>query len=180
MPTLIHTLPISPTAKPIAFGGVSERLKPFQPVVWVAIAPSTLDSLPQSTRRFPAVLDTGNGFTFCLSEQQFHDWGGYSLTGSARFTTKSIRVNSTLVPCLRFNVWLFPNLPGRSSIGPNPRPIRLPVQPGIAVYRERTPNMPRLPVLGMKTLHLNDLLLRLDAGRLRLSLERPRRLWPWC
>lgn len=171
MPTLLHSLPISPTGQRFDVGTDSVRFKAFQPVVWVSIAPSVRTHLPDRVRRFPAVLDTGNNFTFCLSERHLHEWAGYSLRDWMDFRTRGVRLYGSPVPCLKFNVWLYSNVPGRLAIHPRRRPTALPITHGIAIYPEGAPNLPRLPVLGMRALHLNRLQLHLDAGRLSMSLR---------
>jgi hypothetical protein len=155
-------------------------VKGHQIITWVSITPGGPGQVGPSSARFPAILDTGNNFTYSIRESQLRQWAGIDLRTLARI--RSMRQRGRLLPVFWAVLWMHRNDPGQRDMFTNQPPFRLELSSGIAIYPNDFPDAPRLPLLGLRALRENRLHLRVDAERRLVSLRSPDwRTWlgPW-
>ena len=157
-------------APPVVVRGRSVRVKPHQIIVWVSIGVAGLEWDPR-TPAFPAILDTGNTFTFAIFQNQLIQWAGMQPQLLPRLGT--IKEGGKFYPCHEANVWLHSNVPGRRDRVADRKPLRLTLAKGIAVYPNAASPAPHLPLLGLQALTENDLHLTIDGERRLVSLRTP-------
>jgi hypothetical protein len=175
MPVVLRQLPFfeRPTAARIF--GQHITIKADQIIVWGSVAPRRQTALPANAARFPAILDTGLSHNFAIREEQLAQWAGVPLPilpvlGHARAGGVGTNV-------LDADVWLHRNRPGQRDELIDRSPFRLQLRRGILVYPRGTPNAPRLPLLGLRSLRRAGLQLTIDCRACRVSLRTPR--WWW-
>jgi hypothetical protein len=88
-------------------------------------------------------------------------------------------VNNVAASRHRAGVWLHRNRPGERDEIRDDRPFCLELNQGIVVYSEGSPNVPRLPILGLRGLKWTGLQLAIDGQDRRVGLRSPRRFWPF-
>lgn len=145
--------------------GEPVAVRAYQIIVWVSLSDSEI--LDRDAPRFPAVLDTGHNHNFSIQERQLSRWAGIGVDRLPHLG--EIRVNQQELPLLAAFLWLHRNRAGSSEL--LPRPYRLELPQGIAMYAEGTPSAPRLPLLGLRGLVTNQLCLTIDGLRRRVSLR---------
>ncbi len=59
MPPVLRAVPYFDDITEIVAPGVHEQAMPRQIILWVSVTPAEQFELPLTTRRFPAILDTG-------------------------------------------------------------------------------------------------------------------------
>ncbi len=114
----------------------------------------------------PAILDTGHNHNLAISETHLRSWAHLTPAGSRH----QIRVQGRQVPLINAGLWLFPNQPGHLTLSGRP-PMRLALPEGIAVYPEGPPSPARLPILGLRALVTNELLLIVNGRRRMVTLK---------
>jgi hypothetical protein len=172
MPTIIRQLPFSDKRTSLSVPGGTVSVKPFQIVLSVSLSLPSEGELHPRTPRLPAVLDTGCNGTFVLSEQQLNRWAGLRREHLRRVDEMTVYGNK--VPVFAAALWLHPNVAGRREDSASGRPFRVQLDPGIALCPPGV-TAPRLPLLGLKALHLGDLQMAFHWRTLRFSL----RTTPW-
>jgi hypothetical protein len=66
VPTILDDLSFFPAKSSSLVPGIgSVVIKGHQIIVWANLAAVSQRNLARQARRFPAILDTGNSFTFC-------------------------------------------------------------------------------------------------------------------
>jgi hypothetical protein len=76
-------------------------------------------------------------------------------------------------------LWIHPNEPGQRDRFANRVLHRLDLLSGIAVY-PREFGFPPLPLLGLRALVTNNLVLTIHGTRREVNLRTVRKWWPWC
>jgi hypothetical protein len=156
---------------PIVVRGQSMRVKPHQIIVWVSVSVADLTEWDARMPAFPAILDTGNNFTFSIFQNQLIQWAG--LHPRLLRLLGTIKESGKRYPCHEAVVWLHPNAPGRPDRRADRKPLRLPLEKGIAVYPDAAASPPHLPLLGLQALTENDLHLTIDGQRRLVWLRTP-------
>ena len=167
----LRKLPFFDRPTVIKIADTTIPIRPYQIIVWISLGSN--DSLEADAARFPAVLDTGHNHNLSIRQEQFESWAGRQVETSRR--SGSILVNRQDVPLYAANLWIHRNRPGTSEL--LPRPVRLAVPQGIAVYPRGLATAPRLPLLGVRALVTSGLRLTISSGSMSVSLahERPAR-----
>ena len=158
------------SAPPAVVGGQPLRVRPHQIIVWVSVAVADLE-WGARTPVFPAILDTGNTFTFSIFPRQLIRWAG--MRRQLLPTLGTIREGGKLCPRHSADVWLHPNVPGRRDRREDRPPLRLHLPKGIAVYPDEGWPAPHLPLLGLQALTRNNLHLTIDGERRLVWLRTP-------
>src|SRR5262249_2520938 len=140
-------------------------VRPYQIVVWVSLG--IQDVLDKDAMRFPAVLDSGHTHNFSIRADLLSRWAG--LQAEALGDLGSILVNRAQVPLRPAHLWVHRNQHGSEEL--LPRPFRLSIPQGIAVYPVGTAASPRLPLLGLRSLVRSKLRLTIDGDKMRVSLR---------
>ena len=143
-------------------------VKPFQIIVWVSLATPDDRTLPPGTPRFPAILDTGNNHNFAIRHEQLERWSRLTLLRRGQ-----VSFNDQIVPLLAAHLWIHPNVRGIAELSAR-EPFRLQLPEGIAVYPPDVSNPARLPILGLRGLVQNNLLLTISGRSRHVSLWRRR------
>jgi hypothetical protein len=167
---ILDRLPISADRTSLQFGDRYVTIHANQIPVWVGVhLPGML--VPEgNTPRFPALLDTGNNFSFSVQDRHLREWAG--IDPGLLEVRGHIAVEGKVVTRRDATVWLYPNLPGRQNAAESGRPLRLSMRKGIAVYTEdAVPPGPRLPLLGLPAFLDNDLDFWLDPEGRNVTVQ---------
>ena len=140
-------------------------VRAYQIVVWVGVL-----HRGELSRPFPAILDTGHSHNFSIRAEHLESWAGMRATEIK--TIGHARVNKQIVELKDAVIAVFPNTREVHDARLDVQPLVLSLPEGIAIHREGDPFAPRLPLLGLRTLVKNRLMLRIDAGRKEVSIER--------
>jgi hypothetical protein len=170
MPRILHRLPVL-TRDDLTFMGQEQvRVRGYEIVVWVSLQPErSLDYDPRA-RRFPAILDTAHTHNFSIREEHLVRWAG--LRREDLRSLGNLRHLGRRLPLHAADVWLHRNVPGQRDRLLDVPPYRLDLPRGIAVYPADS-DFPRLPLLGLRALVTNNLLLSVDGDRSEVNLRSP-------
>jgi hypothetical protein len=168
MTTLLRALPYLDRPETVMVGDEPVLLRPYQIIVWVSVSAKGISRLAPGVPRFPAILDTGNTFTFMITDDQLSRWAG--LDRERLPVRGSVSLNELALECRAANVWLHRNRRDqRNEVVPVSYPLEL--ERGIAIHPKQAPGPgPRLPLLGLRALDENGLVLRVNCTRRRISL----------
>jgi hypothetical protein len=179
MPRLIDRVPIPETPSEVVVRGERVRLRADQIIVWLVITPK-LDDPPRPTSTpFPAILDTGHTHSLSLQERHLVDWAGVRPEGLRRFGAVRDRDRGHRLELLMATIWVYRNQPSsRERLSDRP-PIPLGGTKGIAVYPPGV-EFPRLPILGLRAIADNDLILTVNGPRREATLRTAFAWWPFA
>ena len=126
-----------------------------QIIVWV--------SVQDDTRPFPAILDTGHSHNLSLAQRHLDRWspGHLPQIGVSK-------VGKHTAPQYEATIFVHRNVP-RARVIRGAFPMIL--DRGITVIPNDSPAAPRLPLLGLKGLLDNDLVLIIDGKRKEVTLR---------
>jgi hypothetical protein len=175
MPNLIDHSPFSDKPSEIAIQGKRVRLRANQIIVWVSLSLHRLTIANPEVSPFPAILDTGHNHTFSIHERHLTEWAGLRMEILNVMT--AIRHRGQRLLLRAANVWVHPNERGaRDKLADRP-PYLLKALTGIAVYPGS--DFPRLPILGLRAIAENNLVLKVDGPRRQTTLRTQYRWWPF-
>ena len=158
---ILDRLPIPENHTSLQFGNKFVTVHRNQVLVWVSVHLAGAHEPEENIPRFPALLDTGNNFSFSVQDRHLREWAGID-PGLLEFLG-DIEINEQVVTRREATVWLYPNVPGRQDVAGDRPPFRLDLSRGIAVYtQDAVPPGPRLPLLGLPAFLENDLDVWLD------------------
>jgi hypothetical protein len=173
MPFLLTRVPLVAAERIIASAGVPVTLRVNQPVVWVRLA--AWDGSPVPTPvAFPAVLDTGNNYSFLIPATLFQAWTGLDLD---RLTPlRTMEANGLPVGCYPFNLDLLRIRAGRAT---DRLARQLHTDRGIVIVSDAYAlRFPRMPVIGVRCLTVNRITFTLNGDKRTFSLFQPGRVTP--
>jgi len=153
---MIHQ-PIPDTTGRVATPDGTAQVMPYQIVVMVSIAAKRVIELPADASRFPAILDTGNNHNFAIRQEQFARWTGLTLPKRGM-----VNVGGRTIPLHAANVWIHPDADD---------PFRLRMEEGIAVFPPDVVNPARLPILGLRGLVRNGLMIVIDGKKTEVTIS---------
>ncbi|MCI0704056.1 MAG: hypothetical protein L0241_23605 [Planctomycetia bacterium] len=168
MPFVLTRVSLVDRERTVAPGGVPVTLRTNQPIVWVRLSAWTpTPSLVPVT--FPAVLDTGNNYSFLISAAEFRVWTG--LDSEQLTPLRMMEANGVLVGCFAFNLELMRLQRGNPT---DQIACQLQTDRGIVIIPENLSHrFPRMPVIGVRCLTINRLTFSLNGDRRTFSLWRP-------
>src|SRR5438128_5962786 len=107
---ILDRLPYATVPTTIAVRGESQRVRPYQIIVWVSI--NTQDVLDWDPRlsQVPAILDIGNNHNFSITRTQLIRWAG--IEPEALLPLGTMRERGQRVPTHAAKIWLHANAPG--------------------------------------------------------------------
>ena len=149
--------------------GTAIAIRKYQIVAWISLSQKGVRELPADTPRFPAILDTGHNHNFSIR----HDHLRLCLSaGQLPLPSLPIvsLVNGQPVPHFAANLWLHRNRRGQRDLFVRTKPVCLELAEGIAVTPAASSG-PRLPLIGLRALVTNRLVLTLDGAGFFLSLK---------
>jgi hypothetical protein len=173
MPHLLDRMPFPAETSEIAVRGERVRVRADQIIVWVSLSVrEVLDQSP-AVVPFPAILDTGHNHSFSLREQHLVTWAGIRpealpLRGHTRDREQRVELRVA-------NLWAHVNERGSREGLADEAPFLLRARTGIAVYS--VGDFPRLPLLGLRVIAENNLVLKVDGPKRFATLRTPIKWW---
>ena len=175
MAVIVRKQPFYEQHTSVIVEGEPVRIKPYQIILWVSLAPPEERTLRPKAPRFPAILDLGHSHNFSLTEEHLTHWS--RLDPRTLTILGAIRVKEQRLPLHSANVWLHSYRPGQRDDLGSGSPFCIPLDSGIAVYPTDASSAPRLPLLGLRGLRRADLQLHVDCRRCHVSLSTSRTSW---
>ena len=175
MPLFLNRMPFPATASEIVVRGERVRLHADQIIIWVSLTLRGITNPNPSTSPFLAILDTGHNHSFSLSERHLTDRAGLRLDRME--TRAAIRERNQRIALRLATIWVHPNANGKREPLAEGLPLPLKAKVGIAVYPSG--DFPRLPILGLRAIAENDLMLKVDGARREATLRTGGRWWPF-
>ena len=142
-----------------------------QIVCWASLTPENSEE-PRGNDlpKFPVTIDTGNGRNFNIREEQLASWAG--LTNLVEVFGTNVLVNGQRVSLRKATLWLYRNIPSQLNSDINVAPFPIDFSDGIEVFTDSgAPAFPRLPLLGMRALHVSRLELTINGPDRRVFLR---------
>jgi hypothetical protein len=175
---IVDRLPYSKKHSTLSFREETVRVKPYQIIIWVSVAPVSLREWNPSTPAFPAILDIGTNHNFIISRSHLIRWAGIQpeflrALGATRLADKRLATREA-------DIWLYSNLKGRLENRQDMPPFRLNLTEGIIVRPDEEIGRILLPLLGLRALTDNKLVTIIDGARLEVTIRTGRKKWwPW-
>ena len=166
-------MPFTDEAAEIVVRGERVGARANQIIIWVSLTLRSIEEPYPSAIPFPAIVDTGHSHSFAIQQRHLLQWGGLRpeelrLIGAARHRGQRLDLRAA-------NIWAHPNQRGeRERLIPR-RPHWIEPKSGIAIYPDG--DFPRLPILGLKAIADNELILKVDGGRRVATLRTPLKWW---
>jgi hypothetical protein len=176
MPTILRQLPFAERDDIAFVRGERVRVKAYQIVAWVSLSVERVTTWEPGVPSFPMIVDPGHNHNFSIQEEQVIRWA--DLRPETLPVLGHIRQGGRRVPLRGANLWIHPNEPGQRDRFANRAPHRLDLLSGIAVY-PRESGFPPLPLLGLRALATNNLVLTIHGTRREVHLRTVRKWWPW-
>jgi hypothetical protein len=151
---ILDRLPIGDEPETIHVGAEAVTIKRFQIFVWVSI---------QASPPFPAILDTGHSHNFSITESQLARWTG--LQSRQLRLIGTTRLKGEKLWQLQGDVRLHRNRPGTRELGEGH--LSLVLDEGFTLAPEGSS---RLPLIGLRSIVRNRLILRIDGKRRQVML----------
>jgi hypothetical protein len=171
---LLNRSPFPADPSEVAFRDERIRLRADQIILWVTLTIKRITAPNPSATPLPVILDTGHTHTFSIRERHLIDWAG--IRPEAMALLGHIRDREQRIPLRAANIWVHSNERGsRDRLAEKP-PHSLAAPKGIAVYPGE---FPRLPLLGLRALADNRLILNVDGPNREATLRTPLRWWPF-
>ncbi len=152
---ILDRLPISDEPATIVVGSEAVTIKRFQIFAWVSI---------QTSSPFPAILDTGHSHNFSITESQLAHWTGLG-PGQLKLVGTT-RLKGERLWQLRGDFRLHRNRPGTRELAEGSLPLIL--TEGFTLAPEGSS---RLPLIGLRAIVSNGLVLRIDGKRRLVALR---------
>lgn len=165
MTAVIRRCPFYDVATQVEVAGEKVDIRPYQIILWVSLRTDA-----NSSRRFPAILDTGHSLNFSIAERQLREWAGIEpgiLKEIGRTT-----LNNRAVLLSRADLALHRNRTGHRDELAGAAAAQLQLAEGIVVHASNDPLSPRLPLLGLRALVRNRLRVLIDGRNLAVSINR--------
>jgi hypothetical protein len=151
---IIDRLPFADRPHIVTVRGEPVDVYRNQIVVWISIG-DVLNPLP-------AILDTGHGHNLSIGDGQLRRWSGASLERIGE-----LEVGHRRVVQYAADVRVHRNVPGRSALRCDSYPLEMPQ--GISVFEDS--EAPRLPLIGLRTIVANKLVLMVDGDYRQATLK---------
>lgn len=176
MPTLLDCMPFSHDFCDVAVRGERVKVRANQIIVWLTLSHQRSVTANPMAIPFPAILDTGHNHSFSLNERHLVEWAGLRPDNLNSFTT--IRHRGQRISLRAANLWIHPNERGLRERNADRLPHPLKTKSGIAVYPGH--DFPRLPILGLRAIAENNLILKVDGPKRQATLRTPHKWWPFA
>jgi hypothetical protein len=151
---IIDRLPFGDRPHIITVRGEPVDVYRNQIIVWI--------SIDDVSRPLPAILDTGHGHNLSIGEGQLRRWSGASLSRIGELEVGRERVIQYAAA-----VSVHRNVPGQAALRGDSYLLEMPQ--GISVFQDA--EAPRLPLIGLRTIVANKLILVIDGDRRLATLK---------
>lgn len=178
MPRLLDRSPFADHATEVVVRGERVRIRANQIILWITLTGYRTDVPNPSAVPFPAILDTGHNHSFSIRERHLTDWAG--LRPESLGVSRPIRERERQLVLRLANVWVHPNAPRHRDQLADAPPRLLRATQGIAVYPPGGDDFPRLPILGLRAIAENRLVLNVSGPRREATLRTAARWWPFA
>jgi hypothetical protein len=176
MPRLIDRSPFPKDPSEVVVRGERVRLRANQIILWVSLTTEAAGEPNPSAAPFPAILDAGHNHSFSIHERHLVGWAG--LRPAALDLIDHTRHLGRDIPLRAAKIWVHPNEPRhRERLADRP-PHLVTAGRGIGVYPPGD-EFPRLPILGLRAIAENRLVLDVSGPRREATLRTPARWWPF-
>jgi hypothetical protein len=155
---ILDRLPIYQENLIIDVQGEAVQVWKNQIIVWL--------SIQDTSRHFPAILDTGHSHNLSIARRHLERWTGVELVQIG-----SSKIGKTIVPQYAAKVFIHRNKPRSHELTNS---CELIMDQGIAVIPDDSPAATRLPILGLKAILGNGLKLVVDGKRGQVSMVKRR------
>ena len=145
---IIDRLPFADQPHLITVRGQVVDVYRNQIIIWI--------SINDVLRPLPAILDTGHGHNLSIGEGQLKRWSGASLKRIGE-----LEIGHRRVVQYAAEVHVHRNVPGGAALRGDSFPLETPQ--GISVFDDE--DAPRLPLIGLRTIVANKLILAIDGDR---------------
>jgi hypothetical protein len=176
MPYLLDFMPFSEEPGEVSIRGERVRIRANQIILWVTLSLQRVKAANLLATPFPAILDTGHNHTFSIHERHLTEWAGLRPDLLIALGTSRDRGQRILLRAA--NIWIHPNERGSRERLAERSPHLIEAKKGIAVYPGD--DFPRLPIMGLRAIAENNLILKVDGARRRATLRTPIRWWPFA
>jgi hypothetical protein len=164
---LIRDLPFFDTETTAAAPNEAMTVRAYQVVVWMSL--SARDVPEADAPRFPTIIDPATNHNFLIQEDHLERWANLSLP--SLLPLGQAYLGNRALPLMRVSAWIHANRPGtRDEFVARP-PFRLEMPKGMIVAPRGVSTAARLPLLGLRAIVSNRLLLTIDGARLRVALR---------
>src|SRR6266508_4014501 len=173
MTILLDRMPFLEGPGEILVRGERVRIRETQIIVWVSLSLKEMRHPHPAGVPFPAILDTGHTHTFAIQQRHLVEWAG--LRPEALRVVSAVRDRGQRLLLREANIWVHVNK-SRERVRLIDRPPHVVTAPfGIAIYPEGS--FPRLPILGLRAIADNMLVLKVDGNRREATLRTPIKWW---
>jgi hypothetical protein len=175
MPHLLDRMPFPNEPGEVVVRGERVRVRASQIILWASLTLGRVKTANPTANPFPVILDTGHTHSLSIQERHLVEWAGFrpeelSVLGVSREREQRLLLREA-------NIWVHPNVRGvRDQLADRP-PHLIEAQRGIAVYPAG--DFPRLPILGLRAIAENGLILNVNGSRRQATLRTPIRWWPF-
>jgi hypothetical protein len=175
MPILLNRSPFSDKPSEIVVRNEIVRVREHQIIVWVTLSLYRIATVNPMAIPFPVILDTGHNHSFSIHERHLAEWAGLQL--NSLNVLSAIRHRGQRVLLRAANIWVHPNEQGFRDKHSDISPHVIKAETGIAIYPGS--DFPRLPIMGLRAIAENNLLLKVDGPRREATLRTPIQWWPF-
>lgn len=174
---ILDRLPYRTDRSTVSVRGEVVRVRPYQIIVWVSVAPASDRRWDRRLPMLPAILDPGNNHNFSIFQSQLRRWAG--IQPDLLSCVGAMRERGSRIPLHDAALWLHRNLPSKRDVGER-EPHRLLLEDGIAVYPDEGTGPLHLPLLGLRALTDNKLRVLIDGQKRQVTVRTARaRWWPF-
>jgi hypothetical protein len=174
MPRLLDHMPFPHEPGEVVVRGERVRVRANQIILWASLTLGRVKSPNPTAIPFPVILDTGHTHSLSLHERHLVEWAG--LRPEMLAVRMTVRERGQRVLLREANIWVHPNVRGVRDELANLPPHFVGAKRGIAVYPSG--DFPRLPILGLRAIAENGLILNVDGPRRQATLRTPT-WWPF-
>jgi hypothetical protein len=175
MPILLNRMPFLENPSDLAVHGDRVTVRANQIIIWLSLAPKRMHLPAPGVAPFPAIVDTGHTHSFSLHERHLIEWAG--MRPEALPIISAVRDRGHRLFLRAANIWIHPNRRNEMQTISESLPHLIEADGGIAVYPGS--EFPRLPILGLRAIADNGLVLRVDGHRRKATLRTSPRWWPF-
>ena len=169
MPRILDRMPFPNQPGEVAVRGTRVPVRADQLIVWISLGLPRIDAQRPAAVPFPAILDTGHSHSFAISERHLLEWAG--LRTEILAPRGAVRDRGRKLLLWNASLWAHANKPrSREQLADRPAQL-LEASAGIAVYPGG--DFPRLPILGLRAIAENNLLLKIDGPKRQATLRTP-------
>lgn len=175
MSRLLDQMPFPGESGEVVVRGERVRVRANQIIAWVSLTLRRVQSPNPTAIPFPVILDTGHTHSLSIQVRHLIEWAG--LRPDILAVRMAVRERGQRVLLREANIWVHPNVRGsRDELADHP-PHFVGAKRGIAVYPAG--DFPRLPILGLRAIAENGLILKVDGPRRQATLRTPIWWWPF-